>query len=82
MEVTMHEVNRLPEWAVDTVADLPSLLTRAGAANCLRLHISSVDRLLRSGRLHAVRTAGTGSGRVLIPRRALATLLVDMSRAA
>ncbi len=77
----MHAPTNLPDWALDAISDLPGLLSRKEAGRFLRMCESSVDRLLRSGRLKSIRTADSGAGRVLIPRRSLADLLVSLSSA-
>lgn len=61
-----------------TLNELPTNLTRAEAARFLRKHVRSLDRLIASGALMAVRVGGS----VLVPKAELARLLAGVPRAA
>lgn len=58
-----------------TLAELPSLLTRQEAARYLRVTTRTVARWIASKRLSAIKTHPGRAGRVLIPREALADML-------
>ena len=53
------------------IEELPMLLTRQEAADFLRKHVRSLDRLIAQGKIKAVRVGGS----VLVPRAEMERIL-------
>lgn len=60
-----------PRWAEDVATTLPGLLTRAAAAEVLKVSRKTLDRRIRAGLLKVARHGR----RVLVPRLAVLELL-------
>ncbi len=54
---------------------VPLLVPKKTVADLLHVHTRTIDRLIASRQLRAIRTTPHGSGRILIPRAALAAML-------
>jgi len=63
--------SKVPDWIDDALAQVGPLLTAPEAGAVLRTSKQSVRRLVRAGRLQAVRLAETGSSKILIPRASI-----------
>lgn len=69
----------LPEWAWDSVKDLPGLLSTEQVGDFLGLSTRYVARLCHQGHLGFVKRGHRGAGSILIPRQLLAQYLVEHS---
>jgi hypothetical protein len=78
--VTSEPEGDVPEWAKEVVSHLPCLVREADAAEALGVSVRTLRRWGAGGKIQRrLRTAPSGSGRVLIPRTELARLIARMS---
>ena len=70
-----------PDWVVETLRELPPLLTANEASKVLRCSRRALTRLVQSGQLNAHRATGMGSSRLLISLSDLVDFLASMTRA-
>jgi excisionase family DNA binding protein len=59
---------------------VPELVTRDEAAEVLRIHVRTLDRLIQRGELPAVRVGGNKRGRVRVTRAALEAYIAARER--
>jgi excisionase family DNA binding protein len=64
-----------PDWIADVLVDLPKVLTSKEAQKALRTSQRNLYRLVKAGRIHAVRGSESGSSRLLIPRASVEAYL-------
>lgn len=69
-------------WITEALADLPPIVTVEEAADVIRTTRRNLYRMVAAGRLHAVKAAEGGSGRLLIPRASLEKYLRRLDGAA
>lgn len=69
-----------PEWVVEVLEGLPLLVPEEELATLLHVSQRTLRRWAVKGRIHRLRTARGGAGRVLIPRGEVARLLLIMRR--
>lgn len=68
-----------PAWVVDATRDLPPLLRLKEVCAALRVHDRTVRRLIKSGRLHALKYGEAGSSRIIVPRAEIARYLLSLA---
>lgn len=61
----------------DLVSELPALVPATSAAEFLHVSTRTLRTYVRTGRIRALRTSPSGSGRVLIARSELAKFLAE-----
>lgn len=72
MPITSPPAVYSDQWIDQLLQGYPPLLTRTEYATLVRVHPRTVTREIAAGRLSAIRTCETGSGRVLIAREVAA----------
>ena len=68
----------VPKWAGDAVAHLPQIIPIREVAEFLNRSRRQLRRDIRRGRLRALKTSQSGSGRVLVTRAALAQFVANL----
>lgn len=72
---------RVPATAEDLVSDLPRLVPAITVAEFLHVSARTLRKYIRSGRIRALRTSPTGSGRVLVAREEVARFIKSCEEA-
>jgi excisionase family DNA binding protein len=67
----------IPAHLQELAEELPLTLSLKEAANALKMHTRTVQRLISSGQLRAMRAVLTGGSRILIPRSELVRFLSE-----